>query len=878
MIESIGKYRVLELVGRGRVSAVYKAIDPLLKRVVAIKVIADTPAVTDEVRARFFREARAAAKLSHRNIVTVYDLGEDQKQAFLVMEYLEGEELKRIIAKGQDLSVEAKVALMIQVSDALAYAHGEGVVHRDIKPANVFVLRDGTVKILDFAVARITAASDGLTQTVHVTGTLGYMSPEQVRGRTDPRSDMFSTGLVFYELLTSHSPLLRTDPLSILDELSSTASPSLFRPDPAIPEDLAAIIERMLRKDPDARYAGMADVRGALDEVRGRLRDEARELRGGLESLATELSELEAALRQGEGLDLLPPMPALPGEGAPVAALEQLRREYEERIARVRLLRERASAVRLEYAQAMTRLDAGEWAAALAGFERVIAEAPEHVGAREGLARARAEMIRTDEEAARQAREHVESAGDATEDATNRAPAPDAADMTQVFPRTAPAERSHDVTGSQFATETAHDAEITEGAPHRERPGQAGEESVAPALDESALEALTSTADAAVVVPEPAPPPGTPGSAAVTEAVPDVAAPEPAAARGVEASDSGASSRPSTATDRDGSGGDSTGQRSGVGSGEVATPAAPRAPSWMRLTGRPARTLALGSLALALVLAVAWLASSLATSRRLQAEVAEARQRADVSRDEAVKVEAPLLARALFDAGAAKEREGQQLAGARRFGPAVAPFREAAARYADAAQAARAARQVRDRADHARAEMLAAKRTAAPGTTEFRDAVAREQEGDDRYRQLAFAEAAAGFEAAARLFAKAVPPPVTPPPPPPPPAVDPKEEIRELLRQYARAFETKDLALLRQVRPDLRPDELTRYRATFDQVRSYRLTLTADTVTVRGAEAEAKGRREDIIVTASGKTLRYPGVFRFRFKHVNDRWTIAAVK
>ena len=255
----------------------------------------------------------------------------------------------------------------------------------------------------------------------------------------------------------------------------------------------------------------------------------------------------------------------------------------------------------------------------------------------------------------------------------------------------------------------------------------------------------------------------------------------------------------------------------------------------------------------------------------------QARQRADASRDEAMKAEAPVLSRALFEAAASKQREGQQFADARRFEPAVASLKEAAARYADATKAARVAREARDRADRARADMLAAKKTATPETTEFQEAEAREKEGDDRYKQLAFAEAADGFEAAARLFAKAMPPPV--PHLPPPPAADPKEEIREVLRQYARAFETKDLALLQQVRPGLRPDELARHRATFDQVRSYRLALKVDTVNVKGDEAEAKGRREDVIVTSNGETVKYPGEsFRFRLKRVGDRWTIDAVK
>jgi predicted Ser/Thr protein kinase len=837
MIDSVGKYRILELIGQGGAGVVYKALDPLLKRVVAIKVIADT-AVTDELRARFFREARAAANLSHRNIVTVYDLGEDHEQLFLVMEYLEGEELRRGIATGRELSVEVKVALMMQVCDALAYAHAKGVVHRDIKPANIFVLHDQTVKILDFGVARIATADDGLTQTGHIMGTLRYMSPEQARGRADPRSDMFSAGAVFYELLTSRSPLLGRDPLSILEELSSTESPSVFRPNPTIPEDLAAVIERMLRKDPSARYADMAEVRNALDGVRARLGTEVRDLRRRLESLAARLRELEAALAE-MGFDPASPTPPLSREGTPVAVLEKLLREYEERVARLRLLRDRASAVRPEYEQAMKWLDAGEWAAAMAGFERLVEEIPEHVLAQEGLTRARAEGIRANELAAQREREAAESARHMMEDARSRPEAPDnagnaawsEAQTMRAAALAAFADQRYTAARSQFDAAAAQYRAAAAGVRQREQSGWDGE---GPAWEP-------------------------PGSASAETTIAET----PAQAHPSAATNSG----PAIGVVAP----DLTARESG-------TAAAPGTSPRIRPTRLRFRTLALGSLALTMALAVAWLASSITTSRRLQAEVMEARQRADASRAEALNVEAPLLARALFDEGATKDREGQQLAGARRFGPAVAPLREAAARYADAARAARTAREARDRADHARAEMLAARKNAAPETTEFREAVARQQEADDRYRQLAFADAAGGFEAAALLFAKALPPPVAPAAPAPTAGEDAKEEIRGVLRLYARAFERKDLALLQQVRPALRADELSRYRATFDQVRSYRLTLKVDTVTVRGEEAEAKGRREDVVVTGNGDTIMNPGEFRFRLRRVSNHWTIDAVK
>ncbi|HXJ84295.1 MAG TPA: protein kinase [Candidatus Methylomirabilis sp.] len=886
MIDSIGKYRILELIGRGGMGAVYKALDPVLKRVVAIKVIADTAAVTDALRARFFREARAAANLSHRNIVTVYDLGEDHEQLFLVMEYLDGEELKGVTAADGDLSVETKLTLMIQVCEALAYAHAKGVVHRDIKPANIFVLSDRTVKILDFGLARITTATDSLTETGHIMGTARYMAPEQVSGRVDRRSDMFSAGVVFYELLTSRSPLHGNDLLSILDELGSKASPSLFRPDPVIHEDLAVVVERMLQKDPDARYADMADVRNALEGVRVRLRAEAAGLRRSLEDLSTTLRELDATVSECLGFTLAPLTPSWPGEGTSVVALQRLQREYQARVARLEQLQERAGAVRVEYEQAMEQLDAGEWEAALAGFERVVREVPEHSGAQEGLERARAVAS---EEAARYDREAAETACLAMEEARGRAEATGTVDASiwseaeavRAAASTAFAEQRYGAARTEFAVAAERYLEAAASAGQREESRLDGERLAGLTPDGSPREATNSNDVESTVVALPLPP-STRGPGPTIDGAPDSMPRETAATRLSDAivpeghAVPVGQSIPRTAIDPDGLAAGSAAQRSEAGpSGIAATAPVRMAPSSPPALPR-VRTLALGSLAVAIVIAVIWLVSSLATSRRLQAEATQARQRVDASREEAVQFEAPLLARTLFDAAVTKDREGQQLAGARRFGPAMASLSEAARIYTDATKAAKAAREVRDQADRARAEMLAAKKNAVPEATEFPEALAREQEGDDRYKQLAFAEAVDRFDAAARLYARALPPPVTAPAPPV--ETDSQDEIREVLRQYSRAFETKDLALLQQVRPALPAAELARYRATFDQVRSYRLALQVDSVTVKGDEAEAKGHREDVIVTGNGETVRYPGEFRFRLKRMNDRWTIAAVK
>ncbi len=201
MAEQIGKYQIVERIGRGGMGTVFKAHDPVLDRLVALKVISSEGDVTEELKARFFREAQACAKLSHPNIVVVHDLGEAAGKLFIVMEFLDGQELKHVIER-KTLPLEDKLSLMIQVCDGLHFAHQKGIIHRDIKPGNIFVLRNGQVKILDFGIARIAAGTDpGLTRTGLIMGTLRYMSPEQARGRVDHRSDIFSVGAVFYELL-----------------------------------------------------------------------------------------------------------------------------------------------------------------------------------------------------------------------------------------------------------------------------------------------------------------------------------------------------------------------------------------------------------------------------------------------------------------------------------------------------------------------------------------------------------------------------------------------------------------------------------------------------------------------------------------------------
>src|SRR5215470_5701290 len=176
MPEQIGKYHIVARIGRGGMGMVFKAHDPFLDRAVALKVISPEVEVTDELRARFFREAQACARLSHPNIVTIYDMGEHEGRLFIVMELLDGDELRHLIARRTPLPLEDKLSVMAQVCDGLHYAHQKGIVHRDIKPGNIMRLGSGQVKILDFGIAQIENLHETLTRTGLIMGTLRYMA------------------------------------------------------------------------------------------------------------------------------------------------------------------------------------------------------------------------------------------------------------------------------------------------------------------------------------------------------------------------------------------------------------------------------------------------------------------------------------------------------------------------------------------------------------------------------------------------------------------------------------------------------------------------------------------------------------------------------
>jgi len=271
-LTKLGRYKITGELGRGAMGVVYKGEDPSLDRTVALKtvILSDDAAGKDEYKKRFFLEAKAAGRLSHPQVITVYDFGQEGDVAYMAMEFLKGKELRTRMKEGS-ISVPEAVHIAEQVAEGLGYAHEHGVVHRDIKPSNIMLLPHDKVKIMDFGIARM-RASDHKTSTGLVLGTPKYMSPEQVSGSpVDHRSDIFSLGVVLYEMLT-HSKLFQgEDTPQIFHAVANFQPPVPSRLNPEVPPMLDFVVERALKKDPSVRYQDAfelaADLRSALSEL-----------------------------------------------------------------------------------------------------------------------------------------------------------------------------------------------------------------------------------------------------------------------------------------------------------------------------------------------------------------------------------------------------------------------------------------------------------------------------------------------------------------------------------------------------------------------------------------------------------------------------------
>lgn len=259
------RYRLDELIGEGGMAVVHRGYDLVLNRVVAIKVLRDQYASDENFLRRFEREAQSAARLSHPNIANVYDVGQDRHTRYIVMEYVDGPNLKELIRRQGPFSVEGAAFVIRQVADALDYAHAHGLVHRDIKPQNILVDQHGTVKVVDFGIAKGISDSN-LTEAGTGMGTVHYVSPEQARGETaTPASDVYATGIVLYEMLTKRLPFEADTPVGIAMQHVNVEPVPPSQYNPAIPPEVEQIVLRALAKDPADRFPSAGALAEALD-------------------------------------------------------------------------------------------------------------------------------------------------------------------------------------------------------------------------------------------------------------------------------------------------------------------------------------------------------------------------------------------------------------------------------------------------------------------------------------------------------------------------------------------------------------------------------------------------------------------------------------
>jgi len=265
MIEKLGKYEIVEKIGVGGFGTVYRGRDPFIKRTVAVKTCQSDD---EEIKKRFFREAELSGNLHHRNITTIYDFGVQDGVPYIVQEYLTGEDLDKMIKRGDVIPLARKVEILMDVCEGLSYAHAAGIIHRDIKPSNIRILKDGAVKIMDFGIAKSFQSESNLTQTGITLGTAAYLAPEQIRGEpVDPRTDIFSLGILAYELLTGQKPFRGEHISTVLFKILNEKPEPPSKTDPHIPPGIDRAVEKAIEKSPPNRYESVADFKKDLSSI-----------------------------------------------------------------------------------------------------------------------------------------------------------------------------------------------------------------------------------------------------------------------------------------------------------------------------------------------------------------------------------------------------------------------------------------------------------------------------------------------------------------------------------------------------------------------------------------------------------------------------------
>jgi serine/threonine-protein kinase len=308
----IGRYRIVSRLGRGGMGMVYRGLDEALEREAAVKTLTGEGLLEEENLKRFQIEAKAAARLQHPNIVTVYELGEDRGVPFIAMELLPGADLEALLRSGEPLALSERIEIVVQVCRGLAFAHEHKVVHRDMKPSNIRLLDDGTAKIMDFGIAKL--GSTNVTRSGMMVGTMNYMSPEQIRGQPlDGRCDIFAVGVILYQLLTGKRPFVGKGGPDVLYRIVQDPTPALdvdYGPDTS---RLQQIVNRALEKEPQQRYATAAEFADDLQQLQQSLLE-----RTGRMLLST--AEQDAPLRRP------PRAQGRPAGGGPAAAGARCRR------------------------------------------------------------------------------------------------------------------------------------------------------------------------------------------------------------------------------------------------------------------------------------------------------------------------------------------------------------------------------------------------------------------------------------------------------------------------------------------------------------------------------------------------------------------------